>query len=449
MAGQDPHADDWIETLRKTKGADLYASVESTNWMDIQMSWKETCYIGKWDFMPDLHVSGPDALDLFSDLSVNTFENFPIGKAKQLVMCSNDGKVIGDGVIMRVGEDEFQYQNVASWTKYHAETGDYDVDAEIRDSFLYQIQGPNALKVLQKVTDTDLTEIDFMHFDDVEIAGRTVQCLRQGMSGEIGFELHGPREWGQEIFDLILEEGQEYGIRHLVGRTRIINHLESSFPTAGIHYLPAIYDDDLADYREWAVNFDEGRDWAPWQNFNWGYAIEGSFDGDDISDWYVTPVELGWERNIKFDHDFIGREALEEEVETPSRSIVTLEWDDDDVAEVFESILHPGDHYKFMELPYTPVRTVAADEVLKDGERIGYTSGRGYSYYFRQMISLAVIDIEQSEPGTEVTVVWGEGKEPLSQSVQPHVPKEISATVANAPYKEDRRRGDLKAYADD
>lgn len=417
--------------------------------MDIQMSWKETCYIGKWDFMPDLHVSGPDALQLFSNLSVNSLDNFPIGKAKQLVMCNKDGKVIGDGVIMRVGEEEFQYQNVASWTKYHAETGDYDVDARIRDSFIYQIQGPNTLKVLQKVTDKDLTDIDFMHFDEVEIAGKTVHALRQGMSGEIGFELHGPREWGDEIFDLILEEGQEHGIRHLVGRTRIINHLESCFPTAGIHYLPAIYDEDLADYREFAANFDEGRDWTSWENFNWNYAIEGSYDGDDISDWYVSPVELGWERNIKFDHEFIGREALEEEVDNPSRTIVTLEWDADDVAEVYNSMFQPGNHNKFMEIPYTPVRTVAADEVLKDGERVGMATGRGHSYYFRQMISLAVIDVEHSEPGTEVTVRWGEGEDSLSPSVQPHEEKEIRATVANAPYKEDRRRADLEAYVTD
>ena len=61
-------------------------------------------------------------------------------------------------------------------------------------------------------------------------------------------------------------------------------------------------------------------------------------------------------------------------------------------------------------------------------------TSRGYSYYFRQMLSLCVIDVEHSEPGTEVIVVWGDPGEPQ---------KEIRATVAPAPYKKDNRRLDV------
>jgi vanillate/3-O-methylgallate O-demethylase len=86
----------------------------------------------------------------------------------------------------------------------------------------------------------------------------------------------------------------------------------------------------------------------------------------------------------------------------------------------------PRDHRGFMW----------ADKVLKDGNLVGVSTSRGFSRYFRQMISLCTIDVEWSEIGTEVSVIWGNPGE--SQ-------KEIRATVASAPYKKDRRRDELSA----
>ena len=71
-----------------------------------------------------------------------------------------------------------------------------------------------------------------------------------------------------------------------------------------------------------------------------------------------------------------------------------------------------------------------ADKVLKGDELVGVATSRGYSYYFRQMLSLCTIDVEHSKPGTEVTVVWGNPGERK---------KTIGATVALAPYKKDNR----------
>jgi vanillate/3-O-methylgallate O-demethylase len=78
------------------------------------------------------------------------------------------------------------------------------------------------------------------------------------------------------------------------------------------------------------------------------------------------------------------------------------------------------------------------DKVLKDGHLVGVSSSRGYSYYFRKMLSLCTIDVAHSEPGTEVEVVWGNPGKPQ---------KNIRATVAPAPYKKDNRRADLNALS--
>jgi vanillate/3-O-methylgallate O-demethylase len=72
--------------------------------------------------------------------------------------------------------------------------------------------------------------------------------------------------------------------------------------------------------------------------------------------------------------------------------------------------------------------------VLQGGEPVGVSTSRGYSAYFREVISLCTIDVGHSEPGTQVTVLWGAPRTPQ---------REIRATVARAPYKENRGRADL------
>ena len=164
------------------------------------------------------------------------------------------------------------------------------------------------------------------------------------------------------------------------------------------------------------------------------FNLAGSFEADNISAWYRSPVELGWANRIKFDHDFIGRKALEEEVAHPRRTIRTLVWNADDVVDVYASLFHQGKPLHYMEMPRDQRGFMYADKVLKNDQLIGVSTSRGYSYYFRQMLSLCTIDVEHSAIGTEVTVVWGEPGEPQ---------KEIRATVAPAPYKKDNRRSDV------
>jgi vanillate/3-O-methylgallate O-demethylase len=79
-----------------------------------------------------------------------------------------------------------------------------------------------------------------------------------------------------------------------------------------------------------------------------------------------------------------------------------------------------------------------ASKVLVGDRTIGVATSRGYSYFFRKMLSHCVIDIEHAEPGTKVTIVWGD---PSSRQ------KLIRATVASSPYKPDRRRADLEQAA--
>mgnify|MGYP000200475326 CR=1 FL=1 len=432
----DASTESVVATMRSKNGREGFGVQrpgEYTHWIKEQMSWKETCFLGDWSFLANCWLEGPDALELLADISINSFADFDVGGGKHVVQCNEDGKVVADGVLLRHGENAFEIHGVPGyWTAYNLEVGDYDATAEFRDTFNFQVQGPTAIDVIESVTEESVQDIEFIHFGPVHIAGNEVKAVRFGMSGEAGFEIQGPAEYGQAVWDAIFEAGQEHGIRRLSIKTSSINHLEMCFPTRTRDYISAFFGEEMQGFRDW-LGQNAGRDLIT-------QPIEGSFDADDISAWYRSPVELGWGHYMKFDHDFTGRAALETEVDDPRQRIVTLEWDDEDVIDVFASLFREGETYKYMDMPYQQKRGMVADAVLDEGDLVGVSTMRGYSYYFRKMLSLCTIDVEYSEPGTEVTVFWGEGGEPVNPTVEPHVQKEISATVAPAPYYTDKRR---------
>lgn len=400
---------------------------EYTDWMDESMSWKETCYIGDWSFLAETRFTGPDAAKLLADVSVNSFANFAIGQSKHLIHTDTNGHVIHEGVLSRFGDEEYMlFGRGGFWTDYNLRHGSYDAKSEFLDWFVFQVSGPFALKLVEKLVGHSMRDVKFMHSISVKIAGHDVRALRQGMSGEIGFELQGPREHADEIYAAVLAAGEEFGIRRMGARVSGVNHLEACFPTIVVDYLPAVFEPGMEDYK---AEF-----FAAMPGFAKTFNVAGSFDGQKISDYYRDPVELGWGRNVKFDHDFIGREALEQVMANPTRVMRTLVWNADDVTEVYRSLFSKDTPYPVMELPRDQRGFMWADQVLKDGQPAGVATSRGYSYYFREMLSLATMNVDCADIGTEVVVLWGNPSGPQI---------EIRATVAQAPYKQSNRRADL------
>jgi len=391
------------------------------------MSWKETCYIGDWTFLWERRFKGPDVIKLFSDISTASFEKFDVGQAKHMIHCNKDGKVIHEGILSRTDEDEWLlFGRGCFWADYKLRHGKYNATSQPDDLTNFQVSGPNSIYVIEKACGESIHDIKFMHFRKIRIAGHEVMALRQGMAGEVGYEIQGPIKYYKEIYDAIIKAGKEFGIRRLGGRAATINHLEACFPTIITDYIPAIMGEDMKEYLE------EFK--AAMPSFAITFNIAGSFEGKDISDYYKSPIELGWSKVVRFDHDFIGRKALEAEAANPKRVMRTLVWNPDDVVDVYASLYRPGKHYQYMDMPRDQRGFHWADKALKNGRLVGIATSRGYSYYFRQMLSLCTIDVEYSEPGTEVSVIWGNPGE---------LQKEIRAKVAQAPYKEDKRKIDV------
>jgi vanillate/3-O-methylgallate O-demethylase len=435
-------AGDTVELTRNSQiGPYVYPMVPSefSNWRDEQRAWRETCALfDQSHHMTDLTVEGPDVLDLFSALGVNSFATFQPGKAKQFVACNPDGYVIGDGILFFLDENKVRLvgrPSAHNWVQFHAETQDYDVTVARdertavnptgrRELYRYQLQGPTAPQVLEKATDGSVPEIKFFNLGEIRIAGHDVRALHHGMSGAPGLELFGPWEEREEVTAALVEAGQEYGLAQVGSRVYATNTLESGWIPSP---LPAIFTgEEMKAYRQW----------LPAKGYEGTGSLGGSFYSSDIEDYYLTPHDLGYWPFVKFDHDFVGREALERIADHPRRKKVTLAWNGEDVAQAMGTLFEKGEAVKYIDLPLSNYATWPYDKVLYDGEMVGLSTFSGYSYNERAMLSLAMVDVDV-EIGTEVILVWGEEEGGSAKPVvERHRQTELRAVVSPCPYSE-------------
>jgi len=324
-----------------------------------------------------------------------------------------------------------------NWLQFHGETGGFKVDmirddrspshprgkAVVRRHYRFQVQGPNAAKILEKVNGGPIPDVKFFTMDSINIKGRKVRALRHGMAGAPGLEVWGPYEQGDEIRDVLVEAGREFGLVPVGSRAYASNTLESGWIPSP---LPAVYSGEkMKKYREW----------LPAAGYEGTGSIGGSFVSDKIEDYYLTPYELGYGPFVKFDHDFIGREALEKKAKDVHRKKVTFAWNGDDMAKIYASLFMPGgQNYKFFDLPIANYASSSYDKVTKAGKTVGFSMFGGYSYNERTALSLGVVDADINI-GDELTLVWGEeGGGTRKTTVEPHRQLDVRVTVSPVPY---------------
>jgi syringate O-demethylase len=414
---------------------------EYSNWRDEQRAWQHSCVLFNQSYhMTDLSLQGPDALRLLSDLGVNSFKGFEPNRAKQFVACNYDGYAIGDVILFYLERDLFNLvgrPSVHSWVQYHGETGGYNVKLErdersvarpgpiVRKSYRYQVQGPNAMKVIEKATGKPAPDLKFFYMTAITIAGRSARALRHGMAGQAGLELFGPWEDGEAVKAALVEVGQEFGLRQVGARAYSSNTLESGWIPSP---MPAIYSGEkLKAYRQW----------LPANSYEAIASLGGSYDSDNIENYYLTPYDLGYGPIVKFDHDFIGRDALEKMAGKPHRKKVTLALNSEDVTRAIATLFEKTGRAKYFDFPSAVYSTLPYDKVLHGDKVIGISTWCGYSSNEGRMLTLAILDAEFSEPGTEVTFVWGEESGgSLKPTVERHVQTKIRAIVSPCPYSD-------------
>ncbi|TVZ00659.1 aminomethyl transferase family protein [Trebonia kvetii] len=392
-------------------------------WLAESQAHVRSAYLGDWTSLNKVTVRGRQALDFLARSGLRDLSRFRPGQVTHHVQLDSRGWVASEGILYRIGEEEFVYTaGSCDWLVWQFGQGGWD--AEIADispeTFIFGVQGPASLSILERAAGEPLRDIGFSRLRAAQVGGLPVRVLRTGISGELGYELHGSADDADAVWRAVSAAGREYGIRHLGFRSQPVQHIEAGIATNGLDYMPA-------------AAITPG---APRQ-FRRG-AIGGSFvPVNGFTDYFRKPGELGWAPRTLPAHDFLGRDALAADAASGAagRVLVGLTWHPADVAGVLTALLGDGEAPEQMDIPRLPGPSF--DQVLVGGTPAGVSTGRTLSPTVRAMISLCVIDKAHATPGTAVTVIWGRPGTPQ---------REIRATVTALPFKPDNRRTDVTTH---
>jgi vanillate/3-O-methylgallate O-demethylase len=184
------------------------------------------------------------------------------------------------------------------------------------------------------------------------------------------------------------------------------------------------------------------REWLPAAGYEGTGSLGGSFVSSNIEDYYLTPFDLGYGSFVKFDHEFIGRQALEKQVSggRTHRHKVTFLWNGEDLGRILSSLAVPDVlPFKFFDLPIANYASSSYDKVMRGDRVVGLSMFTGFSHNERCGLSLGVVDAD-IEPGTELMLVWGEEEGGTAKpTVERHQQCEVRVKVAPAPYSRDAR----------
>lgn len=412
---------------------------EHTNWRDEQRAWAQTATLFNQSWhMNDLYLSGPDAKTLLSETSVNGYETFSGGRAKQYLAVNEDGMVIGDSILFGLSDDLYAVVGAPAtmnWLMFQAEQKGYDAHLELQPGrlfagegpvpkrlFRYELEGPNAQKILENAVGRSFDPIRFFRMGEFEISGVPVQALSHTMAAapgaeNTGLEMFGPEEHREEFLQAILQAGEEFGLVRGGSIAYGSTLAESGWIPLPV---PAIYTGEgLRAYREWLP--DPGFE-------SRGVVLAGSYRPDDVECYYRSPWDLGYGHMVKFDHDFIGRDALERMADEPHGRKAWLVWDPDDAQRITAgSELGRPEQYR----PLDPYRMSALhhDEIYLGDQMVGTSHVHAFTVNVG-WISLGVVSESEVSEGDVVEIQWGDHDGGASNPYLPdHVRTTIRATV--------------------
>ena len=171
-------------------------------------------------------IHGPDALKALQRVYVSDMSKIKEGRIKYSAMCNDDGCVIDDGVVVKLGENDYYFTTSSAragqtveWIRYHTRFDGWDFAlVNLTDAMgVINLSGPNARKVLAKAVDIDLSNgaFPFSGYREFFIKDTiSARAMRLGFVGELSYELHLPSSYTQAVWDMLKEAGAEFDIRN-------------------------------------------------------------------------------------------------------------------------------------------------------------------------------------------------------------------------------------------
>ncbi|MBW1713896.1 MAG: aminomethyltransferase family protein, partial [Deltaproteobacteria bacterium] len=190
-------------------------------------------------------LHGPDALKVLQRVYISDMSQVRPGKLKYSAMCNQDGCLLDDGVVTKLGENDYYLTTstgraggTIEWFRYQTRYDGWDFNAvNLTDTLAaINLAGPQAREVLVKICDADLSNeaLPYMGFQEVTLGGQVkAKVLRLGFVGELSYELHLPSSQAQSVWNWLMEAGAELGIRPFGLEAQFVLRLEKGHVIIG------------------------------------------------------------------------------------------------------------------------------------------------------------------------------------------------------------------------
>ncbi|MET7339037.1 glycine cleavage T C-terminal barrel domain-containing protein [Nonomuraea sp. NPDC005650] len=398
---------------------------EYTHWWEESLALRQAAVLGDWSWLNKVRITGPDASRFMDWISVKSVARQKVGQTLFTPMVSEHGRIAIEGLTLKLDEEEYLFTQSGAqfWLAEVKSRTSMKVELEdvTPDYTCFALQGPRSREVLEEVTGESFTDLRFSHWRRLELFGTEVIVQRQGVTGELGYELlmHTGTGRAHELWRAVRTAGAPYGLRELGFKAQLIGHTESNMPTVIRDFLPDRFP------REKLPRF--ARLWSTEADLA---AIDHA-----LTEHLATPAELGWGYTVDLDHDFLGRDALVAEADAggPARLFRGLRWNAEDMGRLFADQFLDVDAPAPPDLPWGQFR-MSYLATYHEGAAVGWASALTYSPTLRAMISHARLD-RSVAPGDEVEVAYhatGAGPQ-----------RRIRATVTTPPFIPNLRRDPL------
>jgi len=311
-------------------------------------------------------ITGADAIRLADRVMTRDATKLKVGQVFYTPWCDEHGKVIDDGTVARVGEQELRWTAADPqyrWLTLNAAGLDVQIEDVSEALAALALQGPYSRAVLEAATGEAFEDLGYFRRRAGRIGGVDIDVSRTGYTGDLGYELWIPAESAPDVWDAIFAAGKAYAIRPAGMHALDVVRLEAGMIMLEVDYTSARH----------AMN--------PEQSY--------------------SPFEIGLGKLVSFDKgDYVGRRALAAEVATggPERRLVGLQLDWYDIENLFDAQgLPPG------VSPYVDRSPVP---VFADGRQVGKATSHGWSPILKQALALAYVPARQERVGTKLQVEW-------------------------------------------
>ena len=335
-------------------------------------------------------ITGPDALALTDRVITRDATKLKVGQVYYTPWCDEHGKVIDDGTVHRVGEQEIRWTAADPQYRWLSQNGaGLDVDIEDVSEALaaLALQGPFSRAVLEAATGESFADLRYFRRRPSQIGGVDIDVSRTGYTGDLGYELWIPAEAAADVWDRLFDVGRDYAIRPGGMLALDVTRLEAGLILLEVDYTSARH----------AMN--------PEQHY--------------------SPFEIGLGRLVAFDKaDYVGRRALQAEQAAggPPRRLVGLQLDWYDIEGLYDAQGLPP--------AISPSTDRSPVPVFADGRQVGKATSHGWSPILKQAIALASLPVRYERTGTKLAVEWTvEGRR-----------GRVGATVVELPFLDLERR---------